>query len=102
MKMEPARAGFHKIVSDILRRAPVEDAAIIAWGMVCGQRVAEKTLALSFANGVLRVQVPDAAWSANLAAFVPQYIAAFNGMLGRRVERIEFILPNQITTAKSA
>ena len=100
--MEPARAGFHKIVSDILRRAPVEDAAMIAWGLVCGQRVAEKTSALGFADGVLRVQVPDAAWSANLAAFVPQYIAAMNGMLGRRVERIVFIVPDQTRTPKSA
>ncbi|HEV8525391.1 MAG TPA: DUF721 domain-containing protein [Terriglobales bacterium] len=100
--MEPARAGFHKIVSDILRRAPVEDAAVIAWGLICGQRVAEKTVALGFRDGVLRVQVPDAAWSANLTAFVPQYIAALNGMLGRRVERIDFILPDQSRTSKSA
>jgi hypothetical protein len=100
--MEPARAGFHKIVSDILRRAPVEDAAMIAWGLVCGQRVAEKTLALGFNDGVLRVQVPDAAWSANLAAFVPQYITAMNGILGRRVERIVFIVSDQSRTSKSA
>ena len=33
--MEPARAGFHKIVADILRQAPAEDAAGIAWGLVC-------------------------------------------------------------------
>lgn len=90
--MEPAQAGFHKIVADILRRAPAEDAAVIAWRLVCGSAVAEKTQALDFRGGVLRVEVPDATWRANLESFVPQYLAALNQMVNQKVERIQFVL----------
>jgi hypothetical protein len=98
--MEPARAGFHKIVADILRRAPAEDAAGIAWKLVCGQTVAEKTEVLQFREGVLRVRVPDEAWRSNLGAFVPRYLELLNDMLNKKVERIEFVLPPQKTPQK--
>jgi hypothetical protein len=89
--MEPARTGFHKIVADILRRAPAEDTAGIAWELVCGRTVAEKTEVLEFREGVLRVRVPDEAWRANLAVFVPRYVELLNTMLSKKVEKIEFV-----------
>src|SRR5271169_4878749 len=97
--MEPARAGFHKIVADILRRAPAEDAAGIAWGLVCGQPVADKTEVLEFREGALRVRVPDEAWRNNLAGFVPRYLELLNTMQSKKVERIEFV-PSQKTPQK--
>jgi len=93
--MEPAKAGFHKILKDILRRAPAEDAALIAWRLVCGPAVAEKTHAREFRDGILRVEVPDAAWRSNLESFRPQYLEALNEMLGRKVAHIEFVLPQK-------
>ena len=89
--MEPARTGYHKIVADILRRAPAEDAARIAWQLVCGSKVSARTVVLVFENGVLRVRVPDATWRTQLAAFVPQYLAALNSMLSAKVEHIELV-----------
>jgi Dna[CI] antecedent DciA-like protein len=100
--MEPARAGFHKIVADILRRAPAEDAAGIAWGLVCGQTVADKTEVLEFREGVLRVRVPDEAWRANLAGFVPRYLELLNTMLSKNVEQIEFVPPQKAPHKKGA
>ena len=91
--MEPAHAGFHKIVADILRRAPAEDAAGIAWQLACGRTVAEKTEVLEFREGVLRVRVPDEAWRTNLAGFVPRYLDLLNTMLSKKVEKIEFVPP---------
>jgi hypothetical protein len=100
--MEPARAGFHKIVADILRRAPVDDAAVVAWGFVCGRTVAEKTDVLEFREGVLRVRVPDDTWRSNLAPFVPQYLDLLNTMLSEKVARIEFVSSPKAPRKKSA
>ena len=100
--MEPARAGFHKIVAEILRRAPAEDAVGIAWQVSCGRTVAEKTEVLEFQEGVLRVRVPDEAWRANLAGFVPRYLELLNTMLSKKVERIEFVPPQKTPQKKGA
>lgn len=93
--LEPARIGYHKIVADILRRAPAEDAARIAWQLVAGSQVAQRSSALSLEEGVLRVRVPDAAWRSQLADFAPQYLARLGSMLGAKVQRIEFVLPEK-------
>jgi predicted nucleic acid-binding Zn ribbon protein len=90
--MEPARAGFQKIVAEILRRAPPEDAAGIAWQIACGRTVAEKTEVVELREGVLRVRVPDDTWGANLAGFVPRYLELLNTMLSTKVEKIEFVV----------
>ncbi len=90
--MEHARAGLEKIVGDALRRAPTEDAVVLAWPLVCGTAVSTRTQALDFSAGVLRVQVPDAAWRTQLSAFSPQYVGALNELAGPVVRRIKFVL----------
>ncbi len=93
--LEPARLGYHRIVADILRHAPAEDAARIAWQLVAGSQVAQRTTALELRDGVLRVRVPDAAWRNELSEFVPQYLLGLDTMLGTKVQRIEFVLPEK-------
>ena len=93
--LEPARLGYHRIVADILRRAPAEDAARIAWQLVAGAQVAQRTTALDLQDGVLRVRVPDAAWRSQLSEFVPQYLVGLGSMLGDKVQRIVFVLPEK-------
>lgn len=90
--LEPARLGYHRIVADILRRAPAEDAARIAWQLVSGSQVAQRTAALGLQDGVLQVRVPDLTWRSQLSDFVPQYLVGLNSMLGNKVQRIEFVL----------
>ena len=100
--MEPARAGFQKIVAEILRRAPPEDAAGIAWQIACGRAVAEKTEVVELLEGVLRVRVPDDTWGANLAGFVPRYLELLNTMLSTKVEKIEFVVLQKTPQKKGA
>ena len=54
--MEQASSGLEKIVVQSLRQAPPAEAPLIAWPVVCGSAVAERTRALSFEDGVLCVE----------------------------------------------
>ena len=90
--MEPARAGIHKIVTDLLRQAPADQAIGVAWGLVCGRTVSEKTKALRLDDGVLRVSVPDEGWRSNLGAFAPRYVELLQPMLNQNVHSIEFVV----------
>ena|SRR5438067_1465629 len=94
--MEHARAGLQRIVADTLRRAPAEDAAVLAWPLVCGTAVADKTQALDLTDGVLRIQVPDNAWRTQLLGLAPQYVAAVNQFTTDNVRRISFVLPEEL------
>ena len=94
--MQHAGAGLQKIVTDTLRRAPTDDAAVLAWPLVCGTAVAGKTRALDFTDGVLSVQVPDANWRTQLLGLAPQYLAAVNQFVNHSVKRIAFLLPGEV------
>jgi hypothetical protein len=87
-------------MKDALRRAPAEEAPLIAWPVVCGAAIAAKSRALDFTQGRLQVEVPDAAWRNELLHFIPQYLAALNSMTGVRVERIEFVLPGEMVAGR--
>lgn len=82
--METIRTGLRHIMSDFLKKQPQDEAAVLAWPVVCGAEVASRTKALSFADGRLTIQVPDANWRNQLAAFKPRYLASLNDLLGRQ------------------
>jgi hypothetical protein len=87
--MERAREGLRKIVVDAIRRAPAPEAPLLGWPLACGAAVAARTRALACNDGVLRVEVPDAAWRNELLALVPRYLATLNQFA--KVKRIEFV-----------
>lgn len=89
--MQPAREGLLKIVADALRRAPAEQAPLLAWPLVCGVKVAERTEATGFQDGVLNINVPDETWRAQLQSMAPQYLAGLERMIGKQVSRVEFV-----------
>jgi len=64
----------------------------MAWPIVCGSAVAERTQALSFDEGVLSVAVADLGWKRELQALAPRYLAAINRYTGQAVHRIEFVV----------
>jgi len=64
----------------------------MAWPVVCGSAVAERTRALSFQDGVLRVGVPDAGWRSELQLLAARYLTAINRYTIDAVRRIEFIV----------
>ena len=90
--MEQAGPGLEKIVVGSLRRVPPGQAPLLAWPLVCGSAVAERTRALSFADAVLRVEVPDAGWRREMQNLAPRYLAAINRYAGQKVERIDFVI----------
>jgi Dna[CI] antecedent, DciA len=90
--LEQAGAGLEKIMSDSLRRAPPAEAPLLAWPLVCGSVVAERTRALEFSDAVLHVEVPDANWRHEMLSLAPRYLAAMNHYSGQKVERIEFVI----------
>jgi hypothetical protein len=87
--MERARDGLQKIVVDAIRRAPAGEAAILGWPLACGATVAARTRAVSYADGVLNVEVPDALWRNELVSLVPKYLAVLSQFA--KVRRIEFV-----------
>jgi hypothetical protein len=90
--LEQAGAGLEKIVLGSLRRSPPDQTPILAWPLVCGSVVAERTRAVEFGGAVLRVEVPDAGWKREMQALAPRYLAQFNRYAGQKVERIEFVI----------
>jgi hypothetical protein len=90
--LEQAGAGLEKIVASSLRRVPQDEAPLLAWPLVCGSVVAERTRAFEFAEKVLRVEVPDAGWRREMQSLAPRYLAALNRYSGQKVERIEFVI----------
>jgi hypothetical protein len=92
LHLEQAGTGLEKIVVDSLRRAPQGEAPVLAWPLVCGSLVAERTRAVAFADSVLRVEVSDAGWKREMQNLAPRYLAVLNRYAGQKVERIEFVI----------
>ena len=95
--MEQASAGLEKIVIGSLRRVPQGEAPLLAWPLVCGSAVAQRTQAVNFADAILRVEVPDAGWKREMQNLAPRYVAAMNRYAGQKVERIEFVISTEKT-----
>jgi hypothetical protein len=93
--MEQVGSGLEKIVAGSLRRAPAGQGPVLAWAMACGHAVAARTRALDFCQGILRVEVPDWGWRAELQVLAPQYLAGINRYVAESVKRIEFVVPDK-------
>lgn len=99
--MEQAGSGLEKIVAQSLRQAPATDAPLTAWPVVCGSAVADRTRALSFDGGVLRVEVADAGWRSELQSLAARYVATINKYTPEKVNRIEFVIALPDTAGKN-
>ena len=90
--MNRASAGLETIIVNALKRAPASESALLAWPIACGSAVADRTRALSFSDGILRVEVADAEWRRELACLAPRYVALINKYSATAVKRIEFVV----------
>lgn len=88
--MESVRTGLRRIMSDLLRAQPAEEAVALAWPLVCGKDVAARTRAVSFNEGTLIVEVPDTAWRNQLQSFASRYINGYESLLGSVVKKMQF------------
>ena len=94
--MRHASSTLKKIFADTLRREGGDDAPLLAWPLACGSKVAEKTSAIGYADGVLTVAVPDSTWQHQLQSFDRQYRAALTQISGPGVIAIKFVVSAQI------
>ena len=92
--MNRAADSLETIVVKALRRGPARESALLAWPVACGSAVAERTRALSFSDGILRVEVADAGWRRELTHLAPRYLALINKYSAVSVKRIEFVVKN--------
>ena len=90
--MNRASPGLETIIAKALQRAPANESALLAWPVACGSAVADRTRALSFSDGILRVEVADGAWQRELASLAPRYVALINKYSATPVKRIEFVV----------
>ncbi len=94
--MEHVRQTLQQLLVDVVRRAPAEDVPLLAWPLACGSAVSEKTRALAFENGELVIQVPDAAWRAQLLTLAAEYLRQLGEITGGRVDRLRFVVPGEM------
>ena len=99
--MEQAGTGLEKIIAQSLRQAPPADAPLLAWPVVCGSAVAERTRALKFEDGVLWIEVAGPGWRAELQTLAPRYLAMINRYTTEAVRRIEFVVAHQERAEKN-
>ena|SRR5271157_5639436 len=93
--MRHASATLKKIFADTLRREAGDDAPLLAWPLACGSKVAEKTIAIHYAEGVLTVEVPDATWQQQLQGLERQYLSAMTQISVQPVSAIKFVVKNR-------
>ncbi len=100
--LEQASSGLAKIFRDLLENAPKHEIPLIAWPVVCGDKVASRTRALGFEQSILWIEVPDQPWKVQLMELAHQYVAALNTLGGDRVDRVEFLLPGEKPPAQQS
>ncbi len=91
--MESTRDTLQKLVAEMLARVPSEEVPVVAWPFICGKKVADRTEALTFADGVLRVRVPDETWRSQLADMMPHYLQLLRQYTGQKIKKLDFVLP---------
>jgi Dna[CI] antecedent, DciA len=93
--------GLEQLVARSLRQAEPRQSPLLAWSVACGSAVAERTRALNYDNGILRVEVADAGWKSELQSLAPRYLAALNRYSAETVNRIEFLLAEPLSASSS-
>lgn len=97
VRMEAIRTGLRRIMGEFLRKQPPEEAAVLAWPVVCGPEVASRTRALGFSDGRLTVEVLDAIWRTQLATFAARYISGLDELLPKVVKEVRFQIADRNT-----
>ena len=90
--MQHVGTTLNKIFAETLHREAGEDAPLLAWPLVCGAKVAQKTSAIALVGGVLTVEVPDPAWQKQLQSFEREYLAKLRTISVPRVNAIKFVV----------
>lgn len=87
-EMRSTRQDLHSLAARVLKDSQPEEAVVLAWPLVCGSAVAQRTEAISFDNGALLVRVPDRSWQSQLDAFSREYCYRLSKVAGLPVNSI--------------
>src|SRR5579864_743440 len=98
--MEPIRTGLRRVMHDLLATQPHEEAVVMAWPLVCGKEVAARTRVIGLAEGSLTIEVPDAAWRTQLAAFTSRYLSSYAELIGPGVGEGKFVKQAVVSQSK--
>jgi hypothetical protein len=90
--VQQAGTGLEKLIQGSLRRVPQEQIPLLAWPLVCGSVVADRTRAINFLEAILYVEVPDAGWKREMQSLAAHYLASINRYSTEKVIRIEFVI----------
>jgi len=91
---ERMRDVLRGVLGRSLASMTAEDRIAAAWPVACGQRLAERTQILSFADGVLSVEVADTAWLKQMRSLSEKLKAELRSIAGVGVTDILFTLPS--------
>lgn len=91
-EMHPISGALGQVKARLLSSLPAEEAPLVAWQWICGQKVAENARAIRCADEVLVVVVSDDDWRRELTGMAASYLARLNQILpeGTRIQRISF------------
>ena len=93
--MQSTRESLHVLAARLLKDVTPEEAVVLAWPLVCGSAVAQRTEALSFENLTLRVRVPDRSWKSQLEAFSARYVEKLSRLTGASITRIAYEIQSE-------
>jgi predicted nucleic acid-binding Zn ribbon protein len=93
--MQHARTTLRKIFAEKVCEQAGAEAPLLAWPVVCGAAVADKTRAVRFEDGMLVVTVPDVGWRSQLQSMSEQYLAGLVQVAGKQVKSISFVVASQ-------
>lgn len=89
-KLNPISEGLTQVKARLLSSVPEQEAPLVAWAWICGQKVSQSSEAVRFENGELTVLVPDDSWRRELTGLSRSYLQRFDGLLPGKVMRIRF------------
>jgi len=89
--MQKADSTLKKIFADALR-SEGDNGPLLAWPVACGSRVARRTTAIDYRDGVLTVAAPDRLWRSQLQDMERLYLAALSQLSAFPVKAIKFVI----------
>ena len=93
--MQPASSIVPRLLRDLgLEQGLLGFRAVNEWPEVVGPRIARRTRAIDFENGVLRIEVEGSAWRFELGFLERRLLQELERRLGARaVRKLHFVQP---------
>jgi hypothetical protein len=88
--MEDMRTLLRGSLGESLRAMREEDRLAAAWHVVCGKTMADRGCVVGYADGVVRVEVGNAAWLRQMMSMNEQLTREIGRISGVKVREIHF------------